>query len=74
MATISMHVDENQAALIRHFAKLSGQSVSDLLRESILSRIEDEYDLKAYDEAMAAYRENPESYTLEQTEKELGLA
>ena len=38
-------------------------SVSDLVRQSVLDRIEDEYDLKAYHEAMEEYRKNPVTYS-----------
>ena len=72
--TISLRLKESDAALIRKYAELTGKSVSELIRESVLSRIEDEYDLQAYEKAMAAYESDPQTYTLEQVEKELGLA
>jgi predicted transcriptional regulator len=59
--------------LIKKYAELNGMSVSELVRQSVLDRIEDEYDLKAYEKAMAAFRANPVTYTLDEIEQELGL-
>ena len=33
-----------------------------LIRQTVLERIEDEYDLKAYEKAMAEYQANPVAY------------
>lgn len=33
----------------------------------------EEYDLKCYEEAMKAYREDPVTYSLDEVERELGL-
>ena len=54
-------------------AMLHNISVSDLVRQAVLERIEDEYDLSAYNSAMAEYRKDPTTYTLDDVEKELGL-
>ncbi len=72
--TISMRLNDAEADLIRQYAKLCGISVSELLRRSVLERIEDEYDLAAYEKAMAAFREDPTTYTLDEAERELGLS
>ena len=37
------------------------------------SAVEDEYDLKAYDEAMATYKNDPVTYSLDEAERELGF-
>ena len=71
--TISLRLNEADSTLIKKYAEMNGMSVSDLVRQSVLERIEDEFDLKAYEAAMAEYRENPVTYTMEEMEKELGL-
>ena len=53
---------------------MNGISVSELLRKSVLERIEDEFDLKAYEKAMEEYRANPVTYSLEDVMKELELS
>ena len=71
--TISLRVNEVDEALIKKYAEVHGISVSELVRQTVLDRIEDEYDLKLYQDALAEYRENPVTYTLDEMEKELGL-
>ncbi len=71
--TISLRLNEADTLLIKKYAELNGLSISELFRQSVLERIEDELDLAAYEKAIAAYKDNPVSYTLDAVEKELGL-
>ncbi len=71
--TISLRLNDQDAKLIRSYAQLNGLSVSELIRESVLERIENEYDLRAYDLAMSEFEEDLITYSLDQVEKELGL-
>ncbi len=52
---------------------MKGMSVSELVRRAVLERIEDEFDLKAYNEAMKEYQDNPVTFSLEEVIKELDL-
>ena len=72
--TVSLRLNDSEAALVKSFSEMNHITVSELFRSSVLSRIEDEYDLNAFDAAYAAYLEDPETFTLDQVEKELGLA
>ncbi len=71
--TISLRLNEADSMLFKKYAEMNGISVSELVRRSVLEHIEEEYDLQAYKEAIAEYRENPITYTLDEVEKELGL-
>lgn len=71
--TISVRLNEEEARLFRAYADMNGMTVSELIRQSVLERIEDEHDLQAYDKAMAEYRQNPVTYSLDEVERELGL-
>ncbi len=71
--TISLRLSPNESELIKAYADMHGITVSELLRKSVLERIEDEHDLKAYEAAIADYRKNPISYSFEDVERELGL-
>ncbi len=71
--TISLRLDNEESILIKEYAKLHKISVSEFLRESALERIEDEYDLKAYEKAISAFKDNPVTYSLDDVEKELGF-
>ena len=59
--------------LIKKYAELNGITISELVRQSVMDRIEDEHDLKAYAKAMKSYREDPVTYSLDEVENELGL-
>lgn len=72
--TISLRLNTADSELVKAYAEMHGISVSELLRRSVLERIEDEFDLKAYEEAMAEYRKNPVTYSLEEVIEELDLA
>ncbi len=71
--TISLRLNDQDAQLIKNYAQLNGLSVSELIRESVLERIENEYDLRAYDLAMSEFEEDLITYSLDQVERELGL-
>lgn len=69
----SLRLSDQDSALIKKYAELNKMSVSELLRQSVMERIEDEYDLKLYEKAMAEFEKNPVTYSLDEVEKELGL-
>ncbi|MCI6582345.1 MAG: DUF6290 family protein [Oscillospiraceae bacterium] len=72
--TVSLRLNDSDSQLIKAYAEMNGISVSELLRKSVLERIEDEFDLKAYEKAMEEYRANPVTYSLEDVMKELELS
>lgn len=71
--SISIRLNESEVAAIKDYAGAYGMTVSECIRKAILEKIEDEYDLKAYEKAMEEYRQNPITYTHEQVKKELGI-
>ena len=71
--TISLRLNDADSMLFKKYAEMNGISISELVRRSVLEHIEEEYDLQAYEEALAEYKENPITYTLDEVEKELGL-
>lgn len=70
---VSLRLNKEDEALIRNYAEMKNLSVSEAIRQAIMEKIEDEFDLKVYYEAMAEYKENPVTYTLDEVERELGL-
>ena len=71
--TISLRLNEKDALLIKKYAELKRVSVSELIRQTVLERIEDEYDLKAYEKAMEEYQANPVAYSHDEVRKLLEL-
>ena len=64
--TISLRLSDEDSMIIKKYAELNNISVSDLVRQSVMERIEAEYDLKAYEKAIAEYKENPATYSHEE--------
>lgn len=71
--TVSIRLSDEDTKIIKSYAEIKGISVSELIRRSVLERIEDEFDLKSYDEAMAEYKNNPTTYSHEEVAKLLAL-
>ena len=44
--TISLRLSKADSMLIKKFAEMNGITVSELIRNSVMERIENEYDLK----------------------------
>ncbi len=71
--TISIRLNDEDTMLIKKYAEINKMSVSDVIRQSVLERIENEYDLECFNKALSEYKENPVTYSLDEIEKELGL-
>jgi len=73
MSTISLRMNEQEEKLIKEYAKLNNISISELLRSSVLERIENDIDLKLYHQAMAEHHEAPDDISFDEMIKELDL-
>ena len=51
--TISLRLNEADTKLFKSYAKMNGMTISELVRSSVIERIEDEYDLNLYKEAIS---------------------
>lgn len=71
MTVISLRIDEKEDRLIKEYAKAKNISVSALIRNSVLEKIEDEIDLNLYTQAMNEHKRNPQSISLEDMLEEL---
>lgn len=71
--TISVRLNEKDAELVKAYAKMNNVSLSDLIRNAILEKIENEYDLECYEKAIKEYKKDPKTYTLDEVKKELDL-
>ena len=71
--TISLRLNEADAMLFKKYAELNGITGSELVRQVVMGRIEDELDLKAYEVSMEEYKTNSRTYSLEEVERELGF-
>jgi uncharacterized protein (DUF1778 family) len=53
MTTLTIRLPEEDKALIKSYADLHGKSIADVVRTSVIERIEDEFDLRELNEAIA---------------------
>ncbi|KGF20797.1 CopG family transcriptional regulator [Arthrobacter sp. HMSC06H05] len=70
MSTIAIRMNEQDAELVRKFAKFEGLAISDFARAAILEKVEDSYDLAELREAMA--QDSGERFTIEEILDDLG--
>jgi hypothetical protein len=68
---ISIDLNEEDEKFVKKYAEMHNVSLSELFISTVIERIEDEMDIKAYEEAIAEYKKDPVTYTLEEVEKEL---
>ena len=71
--TISVRLNDKETELIKAYAEMNNISLSDLVRNAVIEKIENEYDLGCYKKAMEEYKKNPKTYTIEEIKEELEL-
>ncbi|MBC1990409.1 CopG family transcriptional regulator [Listeria seeligeri] len=74
MSVITVRVEEKEKKMIQQFAEINQVSVSTLIRQVLLEKMDDEVDLRLYAEAIQDQKEHPETYSFETVLKELGHA
>lgn len=71
--TISVRLNEQDTELIKAYAEMNNISLSELIRNALLEKIENEYDLEYYKKEIEEYKKNPKTYTMKEVKEELGL-
>ena len=66
---ISLRLNEKDTTLIKNYAALHNISLSELFRQAVMEKIEDEYDISVTDEAYKEYLENPKTYSIDEAEE-----
>lgn len=69
----SIRLTEQERKLADSYARLHSLSLSEAFKQALFEKIEDEYDLKVYEEAYEEYKQNPVTHSFEDIKKELGL-
>ncbi|WP_036612412.1 type II toxin-antitoxin system RelB family antitoxin [Oribacterium sp. P6A1] len=74
MSTISLRVPEEELNILKRYAEFNNKSLSDIIRTTMLEKIEDDYDLKVFSEYDKEKTEGTlKTYSHEEVWKELGL-
>lgn len=71
--SISLRVSNEEMSAIKSYAEICGTTVSDAVREAILEKIEDEFDIKTYTKSIKEHNKNPKVYTHSEMLKKLDL-
>lgn len=71
--SFSIRLTEEERKLADSYARMHSISLGEAFKQALFEKIEDDYDLKVYEEAYADYLKNPVTYTFEQIKEELGL-
>ncbi len=71
--SISIRVNKKESELIKKYAELNGKTVSEVMRQAILEKIEDEFDIFLYKNALKESEENTRTYTIEEAKKLLDI-
>lgn len=69
----SIRLTDQEKKIADSYARMHSLSLGEAFKQALFEKIEDEYDLKLYDEAYAEYQKNPKTYSLDEMKKELGL-
>jgi len=72
MSTISIRLNEKDDMLIRKFAELHNMDLSAFIRQAVIEKIEDEYDLTLFNNVWAE-EQNKERTSHAELIRELGL-
>lgn len=72
MGTVSLRLNHKDDTLIRKYAELHNMDLSTFIRQAVIEKIEDEYDLSLFDKVWED-EQNGEHISHEDIKKELGL-
>ncbi len=72
MSTISLRLNEKEDTLVRKYAELHHVELSSFIRQTIIEKIEDEYDLTLFNKVWEEEK-NQDRISHDQVKKELGL-
>ncbi len=62
---ISLRLPDEDAVLFRKYAELNNMNLSEMIRQTVLARIEEDFDLETYRKALEEFKQNPETVPLE---------
>ena len=72
LKTISLRISEEDLELAKEFGKVKGKSVSELLRESLLEKIEDYMDYQDAVNALKEYEQDEVAFDTDTVKRVLG--
>lgn len=73
MSVASVRMSDEEKELFTSYCRLHGITISEAFKHALLQNIEDEFDLADFEAALAAYKKNPKTHTIEELRKAYDL-
>lgn len=73
MATISLNLSHEEFVLFNDFAKMKKMTIENLLKKTLLEKIEDEYDLMMVKEALFEFSMDSDTFTAKEMQQKYNL-
>ena len=73
MNLITIRVSDDENRLIRDYAKAHNINISELIRQSVLEKIENEIDLKIFNQLLKEHEEDPQDISFNEMNSDLGF-
>ena len=73
MSALSIRLNDEEKKLINAYAKFNNKTITQVVKEAILEKIENEFDLNELNKAIEEYEKNPISYSSDEVWKILGI-
>ena len=70
---ISIRLTNEEKELADAYARLNDTSISEAMKKVLFEKIEYEYDITLADKADKDFKNDPETYSLDDVKKELGI-
>ena len=64
--TLTVKLSEIESKIFTDSVNLTRKKISDIIRDSIFEKIENEFDLQSYYEGMQEFKKNPKTKTLKE--------
>ena len=72
LKTLSLRISEEELELAKEFSKIKGKSVSELLRDSLLEKVEEYMDYQDAVNALKEYEQDEVSFDTDTVKRVLG--
>ena len=73
MSVLSVRMSEAEYKALEGYAAANGISMNKAIKDAFFEMLEDQYDIKAADEAYAAYLADPETISMAEMKKKYGI-
>lgn len=73
MSALSIRLNDDEKKIINAYAKFYNKTITQVVKEAILEKIENEFDLTELNKAIEEYEKNPVSYSSDEVWKMLGI-